>query len=222
MQVYRGQVAPSVTTVLVMDPDGKRLWQGGGQRVPQEWISTIVPVPVAFEAGLCGTAAFLKERVVVPDVATEPNWPDQYRDLAIRNGIRAAWSEPILTKDNEVLGTFALYSHEARVPTDEDLAAHRRRRAHRAHRESNANGRRKRSGRRLAKSIKDSEARLRRVIDTIPTLAWCNSARRSERVLRTRRWDEYTGPFLCRRVSGWGWQAAFHPEDVPGLMEERG
>ena len=47
------QVAPSVTTVLVMDSDGKRLWQGGGQRVPREWISTIVPVPVAFEGGSC-------------------------------------------------------------------------------------------------------------------------------------------------------------------------
>ena len=116
------QVAPSVTTVLLMDADGKRLWQGGGTRVPGEWISTIIAVPVAFEAGLCGTAAFSKERVIVPDVATDPNWPDQYRDLAIRNGIRAAWSEPILTKDNEVLGTFALYSREARVPSEEDLA----------------------------------------------------------------------------------------------------
>jgi formate hydrogenlyase transcriptional activator len=116
------QVAPSVTTVLVMDADGKQLWQGGGQRVPQEWISTIIPVHVAFEAGLCGTAAFLKTRVIVPDVAMESNWPDQYRDLALRNGIRAAWSEPILTKEKEVLGTFALYSHQSRVPTDEDLA----------------------------------------------------------------------------------------------------
>jgi GAF domain-containing protein len=106
------QVASSVTTVLVMDVDGKGLWQGGGQQVPQERISAIIPVPVAFEAGF-GTAASLKERVIVPDVATEPNWPDQYRDLAIRNGIRAAWSEPILTKDNEVLGIFAVYSHEA-------------------------------------------------------------------------------------------------------------
>ena len=116
------QVAPSVTTVLVMDADGKRLWQGGGQRVPHAWISKIIPVPVAFEAGLCGTAAFLKERVIVPDVATEPNWPDQYRDLAIRNAIRAAWSEPILTKNNEVLGTFAFYKHEARIPSEKDLA----------------------------------------------------------------------------------------------------
>jgi len=111
-----------VTTVQLMDPDGKRLWQSAGPLVPREWASVISPGPVALEAGLCGTAAFLKARVIVTDVATDPNWPDQYRDLAIRNGIRAAWSQPILTKDNQVLGTFALYSSESRVPTDADLA----------------------------------------------------------------------------------------------------
>jgi formate hydrogenlyase transcriptional activator len=116
------QVAPSVTTIMLTDADGKLLWHGGGPGAPDEWISAVVPVPIAFESGLCGTAAFLKKRVIVSDVATEANWRDQYRDLAIRAGIRAAWSEPILTKDNEVLGTFALYSPEPRVPRDEDLA----------------------------------------------------------------------------------------------------
>src|ERR1700755_3371173 len=167
------QIAPSVTTVLLIDADGKRLWQGGGQRVPREWISTIIPVPVAVEAGLCGTAAFLKERVIVPDVATEQNWPEQYRDLAIRNGIRAAWSEPILTKNNEVLGTFALYSHEARVPSEEDLAI-----IEGAGHIARIAVERKRSQEALQtalETIKDSETNLRRVIDTIPTLAWCNS-----------------------------------------------
>ena len=43
------QVAPSVTTILLTDVEGKRLCHGGGPGVPGEWISTIVPVPVAFE-----------------------------------------------------------------------------------------------------------------------------------------------------------------------------
>jgi formate hydrogenlyase transcriptional activator len=210
------QVAPSVTTVLVMDSDGKRLWQGGGQQVPQEWISAIVPVPVAFEAGLCGTAAFLKERVVVPDVAAEPNWPDQYRDLAIRNGIRAAWSEPILTKGNEVLGTFALYSHEARVPTEEDLtlikgAGHIARIA--IERQRSQEALRKALGK-----LQTSEARLRQVIDTIPTLAWCNLPDGPNEFLN-KKWHEYTG-LSPEESHGWGWQAAFHPEDLPPLMEK--
>ena len=84
------QVAPSVTTILLIDSEGKCLRHGGGLGVSREWISRITPLPVAFESGLCGTAAFLKERVVVPDVATEPNWPEQYRDLAVQNRIRAA------------------------------------------------------------------------------------------------------------------------------------
>ena len=116
------QVSPSVTTVLLTDPDGKRLWPTAGPRVPREWISTISPVPIAVEAGLCGTAACVKKRVIVTDVATDPNWPDSYRDLAIRNGIRAGWSQPILTKENQVLGTFAFYSSESRMPTEADLA----------------------------------------------------------------------------------------------------
>ena len=51
------QVAPSVTTILLLDADRKCLRHGGGLGVSKEWISAITPVPVAFESGLCGTAA---------------------------------------------------------------------------------------------------------------------------------------------------------------------
>ena len=210
------QIAPSVTTVLLIDADGTRLWQGGGQRVPQEWISTVIPVPVAFEAGLCGTAAFLKERVIVPDVATEQNWPEQYRDLAIRNGIRAAWSEPILTKDNEVLGTFALYSHQARVPAEEDLALIKG--AGHIARIAIERQRSQETLRNALDQVQRSEARLRQVIDTIPTLAWCNLSDGPNELLN-KKWHEYTG-LSPEESHGWGWQVAFHPEDLPLLMEK--
>jgi formate hydrogenlyase transcriptional activator len=209
------QVAPSVTTVLLRDTDRECLWHGGGLGVPREWISTIIPVPVAFEAGLCGTAAFLKERVIVPDVATEPNWPDQYRDLAIRNGIRAAWSEPIVTKDDEVLGTFALYSHELRVPTEEDLALIQG--AGHIARIAIERQRSLESLRAALEGIRNSESRLRQVIDAIPTLAWCNLPDGPNEFLN-KRWHEYTG-LSPEESNGWGWQVAFHPDDLPPLME---
>ena len=209
-------VAPSITTVLLTDASGKQLWQGGGPRVSREWISAIIPVSVAFEAGLCGTAAFLKERVIVPDVATERNWPDQFRDLAIRNGIRAAWSEPILTKNNEVLGTFALYSRDSRVPSEEDLAI-----IEGAGHIARIAVERKRSQEALQtalETIKDSETNLRRVIDTIPTLAWCNTPDGPNEFLN-KRWHEYTGR-SHEESTCWGWQDAFYPEDVPPMMKK--
>ncbi|MFY9976844.1 MAG: PAS domain S-box protein [Candidatus Sulfotelmatobacter sp.] len=65
--------------------------------------------------------------------------------------------------------------------------------------------------------LQASEGNLRRVIDTIPTLAWCNLADGPNEFLN-QRWHAYTG--LSREESqGWGWQVAFHPEDLPPLMK---
>ena len=59
--------------------------------------------------------------MVVEDVATDPLWVD-YRDLAAEHDLAACWSTPIRSASGEVLGTFALYYHEPRGPTDEELA----------------------------------------------------------------------------------------------------
>src|SRR5207244_4621523 len=155
--------------VLLKEADRECLWHGGGLGVSREWISAIDPVPIA-EAGLCGRAAFLKERVIVPDVATDPNWTDQYSDLAIRKRIRAAWSGLIIAKDQEVLGTFALYSHESRVPTDEDLALIQG--AGHIARIAIEPQRSQLSLRVALRSIECSQSILDQVIDTIPALLW--------------------------------------------------
>src|SRR6202022_1057919 len=136
------------------------------------------------------------------------------RDVALQNGIRAGWSQPILTRDNQVLGTFAIYSAESRVPTAEDLAL------------IEAAGRialiaidRQRSQEALRTAldeITNSETKLRQVIDTIPTLAWCNLPDGPNEFLN-KRWHDYTG-LSPEESHGWGWQVAFHPEDSPPLM----
>ena len=68
--------------------------------------------------------------------------------------------------------------------------------------------------------VQKSEAKLRQVIDAIPTLAWCNLPNGPNEFLN-KGWHEYTG--LCPEEShGWGWQTAFHPDDLPPLMEKWG
>jgi formate hydrogenlyase transcriptional activator len=66
--------------------------------------------------------------------------------------------------------------------------------------------------------IQKSEAKLRQVIDTIPTMAWCNLPDGPNEFLN-KRWHEYTG-LSPEESHGWGWQAAFHPEDIRPLMEK--
>src|SRR5262245_42385162 len=62
-----------------------------------------------------------------------------------------------------------------------------------------------------------ADAQLRRIIDAIPVLAWCNLPDGSNEFLN-QRWQDYTG-LSQQEASGWGWQVAFHPDDLPLLME---
>jgi PAS domain S-box-containing protein len=210
------QSSPWTTGVTLMDPDGKRLFPCAGPKMPDEWARAVTPLPVAADTGLCGTAAFLKARVIVPDVATESVWREEYRAPALNNGIRAAWSQPILTRENQVLGTFAAYSAEPRVPVGEDLAL-----IEAAARIALIAIERKRSQEALTNAldqVQKSESKLRQVIDAIPALAWCNLPDGANEFLN-KRWHEYTG-LSPEQSRGWGWQAAFHPEDLPPLMEK--
>ena len=62
-----------------------------------------------------------------------------------------------------------------------------------------------------------SALNLRRVIDALPTLAWCNLTDGSNEFLN-KRWHAYTG-LSPEESHGWGWRVAFHPDDLLPLMK---
>jgi formate hydrogenlyase transcriptional activator len=64
---------------------------------------------------------------------------------------------------------------------------------------------------------KRSEARLRKIIDTIPTLAWCNLSDGSNDFVN-RRWSDYTG-LSQEEVKRVGCKVAIHPEDLPRWLD---
>ena len=202
--------SPVMSTVLLMDADGERLWHTAGTLVSREWLPVISPLRVSPHAGCCGAAAFLKERVIVADVATDMNWLDEYRDLAIRNEIRAAWSEPILTKDGEVLGTFALYSSEPRIPTDAEIEL-----IEGAGHIALIAIERQRSQEALAlalEKIKTNEQSLRLIIDRIPGQIAVMTAG-GEVELVNRQILEYFGK-TTEELQNWATSNAFHPDDI--------
>src|SRR6266850_7346294 len=65
---------------------------------------------------------------------------------------------------------------------------------------------------------KKSEARLRKIVDTIPTLAWCNFADGSNDFVN-QRWCDYTG-LSQEEVQRVGCKVVIHPEDLPKWLDE--
>jgi CheY-like chemotaxis protein len=106
----------SLCSILLLDPDGNRLWHGAAPSLPKSYVDAIDGGFIGPAAGSCGTAAYRKEPVIVSDIATDPLWAN-YRDLALPHGLRACWSTPVLASDGRLLGTFAIYSREPRSPT---------------------------------------------------------------------------------------------------------
>ena len=70
---------------------------------------------------------------------------------------------------------------------------------------------------RAQEELRASEGKLRRVIDTIPTLSWCNLADGPNEFL-SKSWHDYTG-LSPEEAHGWGWSSSFHPDDLPPLMK---
>src|ERR1700685_3310660 len=112
---------PATSMVCLMDPDGKQLLPCAAPRVPAAYTAAITPWPIGPNRGSCGTAAFTKQRVIIPDISNDPRWSDDARDLALSHGFCAGWSEPLISKDGEVVGTFSLSYAEPRIPNGRDL-----------------------------------------------------------------------------------------------------
>ncbi|RUP25037.1 MAG: EAL domain-containing protein, partial [Curvibacter sp.] len=71
--------------------------------------------PIGPNAGSCGTAAWRGEPVLVTDIETDPLWTD-YRAVFAPTGLKACWSSPIKNHQGRVVGTFAFYFQDHRVP----------------------------------------------------------------------------------------------------------
>jgi DNA-binding NarL/FixJ family response regulator len=108
-------------SVLLVDETGERLVIAAGPSLPAAYKKEMGPcLRIGPEMGTCAAAAYLRKPVYTQDAATDPRW-EKYRDVAVRNGVRAVWSTPILADDNSVLGIFAMSYGEPGLPSREHI-----------------------------------------------------------------------------------------------------
>ena len=117
--------ALAISLVMMTDRGGDQLMPFPGPHVPPEITAAFTPWPIGPNMGSCGTAAFTRKRVIISDISEDPRWPSDDRGVAARrlvldHGLRAAWSEPLIS-NGEVLGTFCIGYSQPRTPNGRDL-----------------------------------------------------------------------------------------------------
>ncbi|MDP4529638.1 diguanylate cyclase [Alkalimonas delamerensis] len=110
----------AICSILLLDEDGLTLRHGAAPSLPDAYNQAIDGVQIGVGVGSCGTAAFTKETVIVSDIQQHPYW-QPYLALAELAGVRACWSQPVITSEGKVLGTFAIYSKQPAEPSPQLL-----------------------------------------------------------------------------------------------------
>ncbi|ALJ03820.1 hypothetical protein APS56_01045 [Pseudalgibacter alginicilyticus] len=107
-------------SINVMQPDGIHLELMSAPSLPKGYRKAVKRVRIGEQVGSCGTAAFIKKPVIVSDIDIDPRWSN-YKDIALKHHLKSCWSIPILSKSNEVLGTFAIYSNRVKMPSLDEI-----------------------------------------------------------------------------------------------------
>ena len=120
--IIEEQRTGTLASVLLLNADGVHLDCIAGPNLPKEWAQQMENLPIGPCAGSCGTAAYRGSSVIVSDIATDPLWDvPEHRSSALKHGLRASWSNPVLSSAGKVFGTFCMYYRETRSPNSRDL-----------------------------------------------------------------------------------------------------
>jgi PAS domain S-box-containing protein len=160
---------------------------------------------IPFNVGKIGQVAASRHAILVEDVAAQNDWVVR-PEWARREEIRSFLGHPLIFRD-KLLGVIGVFSRQALGQQEFTWLGLFANQAALAIANACAE-----------QALHSSERNLAAIIDTIPTLAWCNLPDGSNEFLN-KGWHEYTG-LSPEESHGWGWQVAFHPEDVLPLMEK--
>ncbi len=114
------QLPGTVCSILLLDEARQHLLTGAAPGLPATYNAVVHGMAIGPQAGSCGTAAYLNQRVIAEDILCDPRWT-AFREAAQGTGMRSCWSEPIHDADGNVLGTFAIYSPRVSTPRERDI-----------------------------------------------------------------------------------------------------
>jgi PAS domain-containing protein len=115
LRYIEAQSCGVVASALRLDPAGERLRHAARSNLPEalqaatEGLRLDAAAPAFAEAALRGAPS------VSLDIAADPNWAG-LGGLAAASGFSACWATPILAKNDEPLGVFAVFAREPRAP----------------------------------------------------------------------------------------------------------
>ena len=122
IDALRQQVPDAMCAIVLRDGEVRELSCVAAQGLPEGYRRALDRIAEGTNLASCiGAAAMTGARTLVADIATDVRWTEA-RALALAHGLRASWSEPILSADHGVFGGIAMYRPVPGGPSERELA----------------------------------------------------------------------------------------------------
>ncbi|WP_395716169.1 PAS domain S-box protein [Prosthecobacter sp.] len=106
--------------VMLVDASGEHLRLKSAPGLPEYVRQAIDGMRVSPDSACCGSAAYSGIRVICPDMLADARMEPFYK-VALKAGLRACWSEPIISSAGKVLGTLACYHSLKHEPQQQEV-----------------------------------------------------------------------------------------------------
>src|SRR6185369_8240072 len=109
----------TAVSILLLDNEGL-LRNAASPQLPDDYLQAIDGLRPNAEVGTCAAAAATGSIVLTPSFFADNKWAE-LRHLPLALGYVGAWSMPIKTRNDKVIGTFGTYFRQHREPSTEEL-----------------------------------------------------------------------------------------------------
>ena len=109
----------TAVSILLLDQDGL-LRNAASPQLPADYLEAIDGLRPDANVGTCAAAAATGCIVFTPSFFADDKW-GELRHLPLALGYLGAWSMPIKTSDNRIIGTFGTYFRQPREPSKEEM-----------------------------------------------------------------------------------------------------
>jgi len=204
-------------SIFLVEEDGLHLRYAAAPNLPESYRMATDGAAIGPNGGPCSMAVYRRQSVFVADFLSDPNFVN-FRGKPVSAGLLAGWSSPIMSHEGQVLGTFGMYFHDVRSPTESEIQL-----IDNASRIAGIAIERERSQTALKiafEEIKKSEGQLQQMVDAIPqTIVVLGPDGSVGYVNRTVL--DYTGLSTDELMETDFRERVFHPDDMERLREIR-
>lgn len=107
-------------SVMLLDENSNTLSPFIAPSLDFEFLKLLDKLPVSEKVGCCGAAASLRRPVFIEDITRHENWK-YIPERSALGELSACWSQPIISLEGHVFGTFAMYFAEPKSPVQDDI-----------------------------------------------------------------------------------------------------